>query len=92
MTESQIRDQCNALADLLVKKNHDYGDAALRSPILAPHFPAELSIVIRMSDKIERMRHFISLKETLMVSESFDDTVRDLAGYCVLLLALRSKE
>lgn len=86
MTELEIRDQCRYLADLLVKKNHDYGDSADNPPILLPGLSSDSAILVRMSDKIERIRYLLDSKETPEVNESLEDTIRDLAGYCILWL------
>lgn len=86
MTEAQIRDQCTYLADLLVRKNHDYGDSADNPPILLPGLSSDSAILVRMSDKIERTRFLLESKETPEVYESLEDTIRDLAGYCILWL------
>lgn len=86
MTEAQIRDQCTYLADLLVKKNHDYGDSVNNPPILLPGLSSNSAILVRMSDKIERMRNLLANEDSLIETEPLEDTIRDLAGYCILLL------
>lgn len=89
MTELEIRDQCTHLADLLVKKNHDYGDSVEKAPILLPTWTPLAGVYVRMSDKIERMRSLLGRLDEPEVSESLDDTIRDLAGYCILALIMR---
>ncbi len=46
-----------------------------------------MAILVRMSDKVARIAA-LNAGETDRVGESLADTVRDLAGYCVLWLAL----
>lgn len=88
-SDAAIRREINALADLLMRKNRDYGAAATSESPLCPELDSSTAILVRMGDKIKRLENLASVKETL-VDESFDDTVRDLAGYCVLYLAAKS--
>ncbi len=88
MTEKTIQDECQKLADLLIRKNHDYGDSAGKAPYLVPGMSPDSAILVRMSDKIERLRNVCNNNELPRVGETIDDTIRDLAGYCILFLAL----
>lgn len=88
-SDATIRREINALADLLMRKNRDYGDAAASESPLCPELDSSTAILVRMGDKIKRLENLATVKETL-VDESFEDTVRDLAGYCVLYLASKS--
>lgn len=85
MTELQklLTDEVNRLGELLNKKNTDYGAAAFQTPLLAAT-NAKTAILVRMSDKIKRLEHLKNNKPE--VDETFNETVRDLAGYCVLYL------
>ena len=69
----------------LIKKNTDYGDSAWTEPVLAPNLPAKQAILVRMSDKINRLKS-LSQKEAL-VAESYNDTMKDLGAYALLYLA-----
>lgn len=92
MTQDEIKSECKALAELICRKNTDYGDAAEKSPVLLPFLPSRTAIFVRMSDKIERMRTLLNSQACAVVhDETFQDTVRDLAGYCVLLLITGKK-
>lgn len=86
----QIFNVCQDLAEMLIAKNHDYGDSAFKSPPLAPNLSPAAAILVRMSDKIERLetlaRKLSNGDGIAVASESVEDTIRDLAGYCVLLL------
>lgn len=79
-----IRNECYKLADILIKKNHDYGSSAFQSPLLNPVLSPREAIEVRMSDKIARMNQLST--DDPEVAESREDTVRDLAGYCILWL------
>lgn len=82
---NNIATVCNDLRDLLLRKNHDYGNSATQPPVLRPDIPARAAIEVRISDKISRWRQLASGTDP-QVQESLEDTVRDLAGYCVLWL------
>lgn len=78
------------LGTTLVRKNSSYGGAIWRPPILLPKQTARERVLSRMSDKIERMVNLLQDREGQapgFTEESFDETVFDLAGYCLLLLA-----
>lgn len=72
---------------LLLKKNADYGSSAWKAPVLAPTLDARMAMLVRMSDKIERLRHLLSGESVQVADESINDTIRDLGAYCLLLLA-----
>ena len=82
------------LVDLLLRKNSDYGSAVFDPPILAPHITAEQAINTRLSDKFSRLANLrqrfdvAGADEWAEVDESITDTIRDVAGYCILLLTL----
>lgn len=86
----QIFNVCQNLAELLIAKNRDYGDSAFKSPPLAPCLSATAAILVRMGDKIERLetlaRKLANDDAIAVASEPVEDTIADLAGYCVLLL------
>jgi len=73
------------LIDLLLRKNNDYGSSAWNEPKLCPGLDPGTAILCRMSDKIERIESL--QKSPALVNESLEDTMRDLAGYCLLWLA-----
>lgn len=78
MTEEQIRKACSDLADILVRKNHDYGNS------VQEQFEEYglTSILIRLDDKLRRLKNLRN-KENL-VNESTKDTLQDTAGYAIL--------
>ena len=82
-----INDVVSELRTVLIKKNKDYDDSAFQSPILNPTTTAESGILTRMSDKVSRIRNL--LQNPASVDESLEDSILDLAGYCVLFLANR---
>lgn len=79
------------IVDTLLRKNADYGASAWQSPILAPKLTPRQAIQCRMSDKVARLSRLLS-GETAQVSESIEDTMRDLAGYAILWLGADRNE
>lgn len=86
INENTIRKTCQDLADLLVRKNHDYGNS------VQEQFDEYglTSILIRLDDKLRRLKT-LKTKEG-QVPESIADTLKDLAGYSILgLLCLEDE-
>ena len=76
---------CENLATLLAK-NSDYGSSGLTEPILLPGLAARQALLVRMSDKIARIQTLQNKGPE--VSESLEDTMLDLANYCLLWVAV----
>lgn len=70
---------------MLLRKNSDYGDSAWKRPLLKPTLDPGDAIMVRMTDKIERIAQ-LQTKDA-EVAESLEDTIRDLGAYCLLWLA-----
>ena len=68
------------LTDLLVRKNHDYGDS------FAKQYDKYglMSALIRMDDKMRRLETLLESEDKAKVDESLADTLLDLAGYALL--------
>jgi hypothetical protein len=73
------------LTETLLKKNKDYGSSAFESPVLAPDLASRKALLVRMSDKVKRIAQ-LQKTGTAEVQESLEDTIGDLAGYCLLWL------
>lgn len=84
--QQRIANEALAWTELLLRKNADYGSSAWIAPILAQHCEPGTAILVRMSDKIQRLASLASHKDAHVHAESFDDTVRDLGAYCLLYL------
>lgn len=77
------------LADLYSRKNEDYGDSFGRS-VEKYGF---ISALTRISDKFNRLESLILAHENAKVSdESLDDTLKDLAAYCIMTLVAREQQ
>ena len=91
--ERLLEDEICELRRLLISKNNDYGSSAFQRPALAPDMEPETAILVRIGDKIERLRTIAKSTRLNVTGERFEDTMRDLAGYIILyFIAQHSKE
>lgn len=84
--QKRIAEQGVDFIGTLLRKNNDYGSSVWKKPLLAPNTDVAAAILVRMTDKVERL---ISLqqKKSEVTEESFDDTMKDLGAYALLYLA-----
>jgi hypothetical protein len=75
---------CGSLNVIYRSKNHDYGDSFAK---VRREFPN--AVLIRIADKFERLKQLMSGAEQKVKDESIDDTLLDLANYCILELVER---
>lgn len=86
-------EQCGLARGIIAAKNADYTAgshdifANFRSSE-ALGVPAVLSILVRMLDKMQRIRSFEELGELQVKSESVDDAIQDLINYSILAQGL----
>jgi hypothetical protein len=82
INEQSIREACNRLADVLVQKNHDYGNS------VEEQFRdyGDTSINLRLEDKLRRLKNLS--KKSAQVNEKKSETVLDAAGYSLLAYIL----
>lgn len=81
-----LDDIAGSIVEMLVRKNTDYGDSYRR---LRDEFGPD-SFLIRLGDKYNRL---IALRgKEALVSETTDDTIRDIVGYCLLEMVYRRGE
>lgn len=81
---------CDKLHKLYVAKNRDYGDSFQK---VRKEYPE--AIAIRLMDKLERIKQLLKghCDSTRQVSdESIEDTLLDLANYCLLELVERRND
>lgn len=77
------------LANLYARKNEDYGDSFGRSV----EKYGLISALTRISDKFNRLESLILAHGNAKVSdESLDDTLKDLAAYCIMTLVAREQQ
>lgn len=70
----------------LLRKNRDYGSSVYKPPRLAPLIREDAAILVRMSDKIERLES-LACRQPEVGDESWEDTLVDLAGYIIIYAA-----
>lgn len=70
------------LADLYRRKNHDYGDSFSRTF----RNLGIISAVTRISDKFNRLVSLATGTKQMVQDEKIDDTLRDLASYCIMTI------
>ncbi len=85
-TQRLIADEGVRWICLLLKKNADYGCSIWDEPMLCPGMSSSSAILVRMGDKINRLKSLMATHAEVS-DESIDDTLRDLGAYCLLLLA-----
>jgi len=74
VTEAGLLWHAREIVDLVLAKNHDYGDAWQKHGLAG--------VLVRISDKALRLEN-LEGKEALVV-EAEADTLRDIAGYALL--------
>ncbi len=79
-----LESAADELRDTVLKKSEAYGD--LEPPELCPQMSVDESLLVRLSDKFRRLRN-LRTQPIENVFESFDDTIQDIAGYCLLYRA-----
>ena len=70
------------LRGIYVAKNNDYGDSVSDT---YKKF-GDVSFVVRITDKINRVTSLLKAKEQLVDDEKIDDTIKDMVNYGLLWL------
>ena len=75
-------DYLESMKDLYLKKNHDYGDSVSKT------FDEYglTSFLVRMDDKMNRIKTLNKIQDTAVRGEKIEDTLLDLANYAILAL------
>ena len=87
MNKEFLKSECETLRGLLELKNDKYGDSFYKS--LDKH--GNSAFLVRAEDKMARMENLFKMNDNGTDDESLEDTVRDLAGYCVLYLTYKKE-
>lgn len=77
----EVREELDAIADMLISKNEAYGNSALEPVRVFSRASAEEQLLVRIDDKLSRLQRGHEYAD--------DDTVKDLIGYLVLLRLAR---
>jgi hypothetical protein len=80
-----LGDQLGELSEMLMRKHLDYGSKNLERFGL-------YGILIRMSDKMERLFNLQQLRRDPEVEETIEDTLDDIAGYAIQARLLLKNE
>jgi hypothetical protein len=75
--EKAIRRECDDICELLIQKNRAYGNTALNPPQIFSKLPAREAILARLDDKLSRIKN-------RGLSDSTEDTAKDIMGYLIL--------
>lgn len=75
---------------LMEKKNADYG--ASNDPFRNFHMFGGLGILVRLSDKIARLRSFEERGKFEVTDEGLKDTCLDLLNYAILYYSYKTKD
>ena len=78
----RFREITENMADLYERKNKDYGDSFSNS---LDEFGV-IAGVVRLSDKMNRIKALTKNDEQLVLDESIKDTLQDLANYSIMTL------
>lgn len=71
---------CDKLNETYEKKNNDYGDSFAKVRAIVPD-----AIMVRIYDKVNRLETLLKKENKQLVNdESIEDTLIDLANYCIM--------
>lgn len=73
------------MKDVFVRKNHDYGNSFDSS---LDEF-GDVAAMVRINDKINRLKNLLTNYKALVEDETLDDTILDAANYLVMWLSYR---
>ena len=95
MKDTKVQDKltihksiCYDIANNYEKKNSDYGDSFAR--VRREEGPA--SILVRLKDKLYRLETILHGAEIKVTDEKVEDTLLDMANYCIMELVERTIE
>lgn len=86
-TASLHKQICEQMTSTYIRKNNDYGNAFANLRNEIPN-----AILVRLYDKYSRLKTLMSGEKQMVNDESIDDTLLDLANYCILELIERKLE
>lgn len=81
--EEKLDAQLAEIKKMLLAKHYSYGSDNLKTF-------GEFGILVRVSDKIARLKHLLDTGSDSVVGEKKKDTWMDLAGYAIQALVLFS--
>lgn len=82
LAQRLIAEECDAVKDLLLRKNREYGNSALEPKRIFSSGKAEDLIRTRIDDKLSRIA---TINQGDVKMEIEEDTEQDLLGYLIFL-------
>lgn len=76
----EVHKAAKEVADLVISKQRDYGPKNIMNSVVSP----ELSIAVRLNDKLARLANLIQAGKT-PENETLLDTADDIIGYGLVL-------
>lgn len=89
LTETQklIAAECDAVKELLLQKNREYGNSAMEPVGVFSQLSAVEQIQVRIDDKLKRIQNTRQMNpDEIQIHE---DTEQDLIGYLILMRVAR---
>ena len=98
--ENRFEEITKELIEMLSKKNNDYSGKSedryknIRMPELFGICKTEEAVLARICDKISRVNNIIKDEKSIQIkNESKIDNLKDIAGYCIILICyIKDKE
>ena len=84
---NKIKEIAIDVADLVEKKNKDYGNSFDKT--LEEY--GDTAYFLRIEDKLSRLKS-LSKKDAAVVDESIEDTLKDIIGYTLLMINNKRKK
>jgi len=78
--DKEVHRAAQEVADLVISKQRDYGPKNIMNSVVPP----ELSIAVRLNDKLARLANLVQ-KGTSPENETLMDTANDIIGYGLVL-------
>ena len=79
--KDMIKEIANEVAELVEKKNKDYGNSFDRTLEVY----GDVAYFLRIEDKLSRLR-CLTKKKVCITDESIEDTLKDIIGYTLLMI------
>lgn len=88
MEDKRFKELCDQALKTYIEKNTDYGNSFTDS---FKEFGL-ISAVVRINDKMCRLKSLCKKKENLVKDESIIDTLKDMSNYCLMTIIELEKE
>lgn len=85
--DEAVHKAAQEVADLVISKQRDYGPKNIMNSVVSP----ELSIAVRLNDKLARLANLVQ-KGTTPENETLQDTANDIIGYGLVLKMVLEKK